>query len=66
MPELKIYDGVDYTWGWDEVKGKTPQLGLHLTDEGTRKLKEVFGNVRRQVTMTVITGDGPDYVLVKA
>lgn len=65
MPELKILDGVDYTWGWDEQQ-KPPQLALKLTEVGNEKLKAVFGDQRRPVTMTVITGDGPDYILVKA
>lgn len=67
MPEVKIYEGVDYKWGWDlPAQERIPKIALHITDVGMEKLVAVFGSKARQVNMTVVTGDGPDYVLVTA
>jgi hypothetical protein len=60
--ELVIYQGRDYTWGWDD--GKPPQLALQLTDEGCDRLKAVFGDKPLPVTMTVEEGE-PERITVR-
>ena len=63
MKELVIYQGRDYTWGWDDRK--PPQLALRLTDEGAEKLKVVFGDKQVPVNMTVEEGE-PERITVRS
>lgn len=66
MRELVIFQGIDYTWGWDKSdKTKPPQIALMLTDTGLARLKGTFGDRTMPVNMTVEEGE-PERITVKA
>lgn len=66
MKELVIFQGIDYTWGWDKSNtAKPPQLALMLTDTGLARLKATFGDQNTPVNMTVEEGE-PERITVKA
>lgn len=54
MATVKIYAGEDYAWGFGDKNGVrgAGDPELQLTDAGLAKLKAVFGDARRRVTMT--------------